>query len=615
MARSVRGVEPLLAAEIERLRLGEIQAIGHREVRFAVPERGADVLALTIADDVFALAAEVGGVGRGRSGPDRLADAAAAADLDAVLRLRERCGGSPRYGGLDVSASFLGKRAYNRYDLEDAVGAVLAERLGASYHSRRGGARPPRGGLGWRVTVEGERAVLAVRIGERPLHRRAYKEASVAGTLHPPLAAAMAALAGPRPGQTALDPCCGAGTLPIEAARAVPGLRVLGLDADPAALAAATANASRALRGPTDAADQGRTGPTTTATDAPPDGPSAGRAIRSAAPRPALEAAHGSGGAEPFSCALTASAVRGPVPVTDDDRRPGGDGAAAGGAPAGGALLDRARGAGADRPTASADVRDSGDVDAGAAAPSAGPCHQYGGAPAVCSGVPVTGGGCQGVGAAGGGPGGRRNAGAGDAPRSGAGVDIGTAAGASAYGGPCAVGRSGGMPAADADGRADAPPTGGADRADAVARPGGSMPDAVRCGAAAGAGSDRPLGDARGAAVGGAAPASIGWGRADAGRLPVGDATVDRVLVNPPWQRQVAAAGALARHPRLLWRELRRVLAPGGRIVALVHEPERHAAAIAAAGLVVERELVVHLFGARPVVLCLREGVRRETRS
>jgi tRNA (guanine6-N2)-methyltransferase len=82
---------------------------------------------------------------------------------------------------------------------------------------------------------------VAVRLGDRPAHRREYKRASVPGTLHPPVAAAMVRLAAITRGDVVLDPCCGAGTLLIEAHGT--GARLLGADADPAALRAATANA------------------------------------------------------------------------------------------------------------------------------------------------------------------------------------------------------------------------------------------------------------------------------------------------------------------------------------------------------------------------------------
>jgi 23S rRNA G2445 N2-methylase RlmL len=237
VARCVRGIEDVLAGEVREL--GTVRAVGHREVRFTA-RAGPGVLDLATADDVFVIAAEAGGIGRVRAGLDRLRHALAAADLERVLRMRQRCGGPRGAPTVDVSASVLGRRAFNRYDLEDAAGAVLARRLGLPYRSRRGGARPPEGGLSWRVTVVDDRVTVALRIPARPLHRRSYKVASVPGTLHPPLAAAMLRLAGA--GDVLLDPCCGAGTIAIEGARAAAAARVLGADADPVALAAAVAN-------------------------------------------------------------------------------------------------------------------------------------------------------------------------------------------------------------------------------------------------------------------------------------------------------------------------------------------------------------------------------------
>ncbi|WP_433557524.1 methyltransferase domain-containing protein [Pseudonocardia xinjiangensis] len=240
MARCVRGIEDLLAAEIGRRALGEVVAAGHREVRFVVSETAATgVTALATADDVFVVAAEIEGVGRARTDLARLARGLAAVDLGSVLAVRARCGGPPGRS-VDVSASFLGRRGFTRFDVEDAVGAALAGRLGLAYHPRRAGARPPEGGLSWRVTIVEDRATVAVRVGARPLHRRPWKTVGMPGSLHPPLAAAMVVLAGVRAGERVLDPCCGAGTLAIEAAHT--GAFATGMDVDPAALAASTHN-------------------------------------------------------------------------------------------------------------------------------------------------------------------------------------------------------------------------------------------------------------------------------------------------------------------------------------------------------------------------------------
>jgi 23S rRNA G2445 N2-methylase RlmL len=197
VARAVRGIEPLVAMEIRRSRTGVVRGVRHREVWFeARPE--ADLLGLRTADDVLLAAAVVDGIGSGRSALLRLARAAREVD--------PRLMGAPG-SGVEVSASFVGRRNYTRFEIEDAVGAELARPLRVPYHSRRDGRRPPAGARSWRVTIEDDQAVIAVRVAARPLHRRAYKTASIRGTLHPPVAAAMAQLARLDGAGTVLDPC------------------------------------------------------------------------------------------------------------------------------------------------------------------------------------------------------------------------------------------------------------------------------------------------------------------------------------------------------------------------------------------------------------------------
>ncbi|MEU6720087.1 RNA methyltransferase [Nonomuraea sp. NPDC046802] len=255
VARAVHGIEPLVATEIRRAGLGVVRGVRHREVWFETACPEADLLGLRTADDVLLAAAVVDGIGHERSALRRLAAAARTLDVGALARTGN---------GVEVSASFVGRRNYTRFEIEDAVGAELARPLRLPYRSRRDGRRPPSGAMAWRVTIEDDRAVIALRLAERPLHRRAYKSASIRGTLHPPVAAAMAELARLPGAGTVLDPCCGAGTTLIEAAASAPRARLLGFDHDPAAVHAATANARAATM------EGGRTGLT-------PCPPSAGR--------------------------------------------------------------------------------------------------------------------------------------------------------------------------------------------------------------------------------------------------------------------------------------------------------------------------------------------------
>jgi 23S rRNA G2445 N2-methylase RlmL len=204
LARTVRGLESVACAEIHERKIGWVESVRHREVVFHAT---ADALTLRTVDDVALLVAEVDGIGVSTSDLRRLSGAADGLDLGK--------------SNVDVSASVVGARRFNRYDVEDVVGARLP-----GYRSRRGGVRPPKG-VTLRVTLEGSLARVAMRLSDVPLHRRAYKVASVPGTLHPPVAAAMARLAGIADRHVVLDPCCGAGTTLAES----PGRRV-GFDLD-----------------------------------------------------------------------------------------------------------------------------------------------------------------------------------------------------------------------------------------------------------------------------------------------------------------------------------------------------------------------------------------------
>jgi tRNA (guanine6-N2)-methyltransferase len=223
LARTVRGIEWIARDEV-RSRLG-IDAIdvGHRELRFSLPGLAPGLVELGTVDDVFLVLAEIDGLTRRRESLSRLASLSL--DLDEVARLLGRDG--PHTVG--VTASFLGRRNYNRFELEDAVAAATDWA-----HVDRDGT------LSLRMHVVDEVATVAVRIARTPLHRRAYRVATVPGSVHPPLARALALLAG----VPFVDPFCGAGTIPIEGALA--GLATRGGDTDPRAIEAARLNAASA---------------------------------------------------------------------------------------------------------------------------------------------------------------------------------------------------------------------------------------------------------------------------------------------------------------------------------------------------------------------------------
>lgn len=222
-ARTVHGLEHVAAQEL-RERDCTVVAVSPRQLVFRGPASLLDRPPRTV-DDVFHLVLTAPDPGPTKPDLVGLSQLLARTPLDTVE--------APL---VSVSASTTGRRTYSRYDVEDTVGAVLASRLGTVYVSRRDGRVPPPGAVDWRVTIGPAGVHIGPRGARPPLHRRRWKVASVPGTLHPPVAAAMVRLAGVRPGDVVVDPCCGAGTLLVESP-------VCGVGSDIAGVAAARVNA------------------------------------------------------------------------------------------------------------------------------------------------------------------------------------------------------------------------------------------------------------------------------------------------------------------------------------------------------------------------------------
>jgi tRNA (guanine6-N2)-methyltransferase len=239
MVRTLRGLENIARAEVEALLGPTPVTVEHRALRFALPGPDPRLLALGTVDDAFLVLGEAGGIDHRRNSLRALAALAAAIDEAHVLAAVESLRRIARPVAFDVTASFVGRRNYSRFDIEDHVGRAVAAATGWAW-------RPRPTPLSLRVHVLHDAATLSVRLAQRPLHRRSYRIASRPGALHPPLARALAAVAAPAPGHVLVDPTCGVGTIAIEAALLEPRVEAVAFDLEPAAVRAARANAARA---------------------------------------------------------------------------------------------------------------------------------------------------------------------------------------------------------------------------------------------------------------------------------------------------------------------------------------------------------------------------------
>lgn len=235
----VPGLEAVAGEEIADTLGGETKRTQSGLVVFRAPAVDRSLLTLRTTEDVFLLA----------WGTDQLTYRAV--DLQSIRRWTER--GSdwkqllqfhhairPKPKGkptMRLVVQMEGKHGYRRIDARQALARGLAGKLPASWqHVEENAAIEI-----W-LTIHGASAVCGVRLSDRTMRHRTYKEAHRAASLRPTVAAAMARLAQVQPGQTVLDPMCGAGTILAEVHALGLRCQLGGGDEDAAALRAANVN-------------------------------------------------------------------------------------------------------------------------------------------------------------------------------------------------------------------------------------------------------------------------------------------------------------------------------------------------------------------------------------
>lgn len=211
-AITTRGLEQLSAQEIGSVPGAFVEQVAYRRVLFNAQNDLDALQKLKTVDDVFLLAGTLVGVGRPRTNLETLKAACAKLQLTELVKILKRHRSIPREPVFAITANFVGKRNYTTDEIKEACAAGIIRGEGWAYSEKDEEAD-----LNVRVFIEGETALIGLRLGAVPVSKRLYKQQNIPGSLKPTVAAALAMLAQVEPGMRVVDPCCGAGTILIEA--------------------------------------------------------------------------------------------------------------------------------------------------------------------------------------------------------------------------------------------------------------------------------------------------------------------------------------------------------------------------------------------------------------
>jgi 23S rRNA G2445 N2-methylase RlmL len=237
------GLETIAAEEISTTLGGDIKRTGRGMLVFRLPGIDRSVLDLRTTEDVYLLAWGTDQLSYRAEALERIRQwTARHVDWDRLLqihhRIRPKPAGKPTFR---LVAQMTGTHGYRRIDAGRALARGLQGKLPASWRHVEENAAVEI----W-LTIHGATAYCGLRLSDRTMRHRTYKQEHIAASLRPTIAAAMARLAEFEPGYVILDPMCGAGTILAETLSTFPGRRqavtVVGGDLDMTALRAAAAN-------------------------------------------------------------------------------------------------------------------------------------------------------------------------------------------------------------------------------------------------------------------------------------------------------------------------------------------------------------------------------------
>ena len=234
------GLEATSVKELTMLPHVSINTVTYRRVLGTYSGSLVELCSLRTVDDVFLEIVTWTDIGRPRSCLGRLRHLGASLDLHAAAAYCAHFRPVYMPPTFSMTVSFVGKRNYTSEEIK----AVLASAIESTHRGWTFQHDDRAADLNVRVFLEHEMATIGVRVGKTALHDRWYQRVHLPGALKPSVAAALVLLAQTSTTTHVLDPCCGSGTILIEAA--LQGAIVCGGDSNPVAVAATRANLAAA---------------------------------------------------------------------------------------------------------------------------------------------------------------------------------------------------------------------------------------------------------------------------------------------------------------------------------------------------------------------------------
>ena len=234
------GLEATSANELAMLPHVSINSISYRRISATCSGSLEALCSLRTVDDVFLEIATWRDIGRSRRSLARLRQLGACLDLHAAAACCARLRPVRMPPAFSLTVSFVGKRNYASEEIKVMLAYEIERKHRGWVYQQDDRAAD----LNVRVFLEHDVAAVGVRLAKAALHDRWYQRVHLPGALKPSVAAALVLLAQTTSTTGVLDPCCGSGTILIEAA--LQGASVCGGDHSPRAVAAARTNVAAA---------------------------------------------------------------------------------------------------------------------------------------------------------------------------------------------------------------------------------------------------------------------------------------------------------------------------------------------------------------------------------